>query len=245
MAPLSSPPSGPVHRASGAASGRLVVAAPASDSETVNYSSKQRSRSVPWVIGVSKSNTESLTYSQNARRDVCHQPLWVNSPVHLVKRPLPALLPRWVCRLFTLCGSLRGGMRKVFTPAAWKTVRYNRGKLGPTTAWTVTTSLTSLLLPLFTLCRINININTRCALRWARVARVAAPRAALVRLRKNGPTSALGRGEGVCAKRSFSTGRGAWSCARARVLLTGLSITPKSANSFAPSFKGSSCFITE
>lgn len=136
-------------------------------------------------------------------------------------------------------------MRKVFTPAAWKTVRYNRGKLGPTTAWTVTTSLTSLLLPLFTLCRINININTRCALRWARVARVAAPRAALVRLRKNGPTSALGRGEGVCAKRSFSTGRGAWSCARARVLLTGLSITPKSANSFAPSFKGSSCFITE
>lgn len=143
------------------------------------------------------------------------QPLWVNPPVHLVKRPLPALLPRWVCRLFTLCGSMRGGMRRVFTPAAWKTVRYNRGKLGPTTVWTVTTSLTSLLLPLFTLCR-NININTRCALRWARIARAVAPRAALVRLRKNGPTSALGRGEG-CAPNARSRQGGARGRARARI----------------------------
>ncbi len=32
--------------------------------------------------------------------------------VHLAKRPLPALLPRVVWRLVSLCGSLRGGMRR-------------------------------------------------------------------------------------------------------------------------------------
>lgn len=57
MALLSSPPWGPVQTASGAANGRLVVAARASDSETVNYSSKQRSHSAPWVIRASKTNT--------------------------------------------------------------------------------------------------------------------------------------------------------------------------------------------
>lgn len=48
---LSSPPSEPVQATSGAGNGRSVVAARASDRNTVNYSSKQRSHRVPCVLG--------------------------------------------------------------------------------------------------------------------------------------------------------------------------------------------------
>lgn len=127
---LSSPPSGPVQRASDAASGQSVDAAPGSGGETVNYSSKQRSHSVALApTGTGMKFTEpSLTCSQNVRRDVCHQPLRANSPVHLVtsfQLPFPA-----ECVGCSLCGSLRGGMRRVFflTPAACKMVLLNRGK---------------------------------------------------------------------------------------------------------------------
>lgn len=180
---LSSPPSGPVQRASDAASGQSVDAAPASGSETVNYSSKQRSHSVALAPTGMKFAEPSLTCSQNVRRDVCHQPLRANSPVHLVtsfQLPFPA-----ECVGCSLCGSLRGGMRRVFfflLQQRAKRCSQTGEKLGRTTARTVSTSLTSL--SLFTLCRINMNINTGCALSWARGARPAAPRAALVRLRK-------------------------------------------------------------
>lgn len=123
---LSSPPSGPVQRASDAASGQSVDAAPASGSETVNYSSKQRSHSV--AMAPTGMKFSSLTCSQNVRRDVCHQPLRANSPVHLVtsfQLPFPT-----ECVGCSLCGSLRGGMRRFFflTPAACKSVLLNRGK---------------------------------------------------------------------------------------------------------------------
>lgn len=61
--------------------------------------------------------------SRNLTRDVCHPSLYgANSPLHLGKRPFPALLPPaesvgW----FTLRGPRRGGMQN-FSPAAWKTV---------------------------------------------------------------------------------------------------------------------------
>lgn len=51
---LCSPPWRPVYTASGAANDRFVVAARAPESETVNYSSKHRSHSQPWVRVASK-----------------------------------------------------------------------------------------------------------------------------------------------------------------------------------------------
>lgn len=88
VALLSSPPSGPVRRASGVASCRLEVAAPASESGAVNYSSKRRSHRAPRDVEVSKSNIVSHT-----RPD--HQsPVSVTEfPGPFVKRSLPALLP--------------------------------------------------------------------------------------------------------------------------------------------------------
>lgn len=74
----SRPPSGSVQApASGAANGRLVVAARALDRETVNYSSKQRSHSVPRVTELPKTTTASLRYSQSIGQDVYPKPLWV------------------------------------------------------------------------------------------------------------------------------------------------------------------------
>lgn len=83
MSLLSSPPSGPIQAASGAASGRLVgVAARAWDRETVNYSSKQHSHSV----------AESLRWSPHIRRDVCEDPEWVRGRLQL---PAAAPLSAW------------------------------------------------------------------------------------------------------------------------------------------------------
>lgn len=114
---LTSPPSGSVQAASGAANGRLVDAARASERETVNYSSKQRSHGVPRVVRASKTNTERVP---TADRRSTGKPVWASLPVHFVKRPLPAPLRRPVRGLLSLPGALRSGMRRALPPAAWK-----------------------------------------------------------------------------------------------------------------------------
>lgn len=203
MLSFSSPPWGPVQAASGAANGWLVIAARASDRETVNYSSKH---GVPPVVRASKTNTErGQIWDKTSVTSLCG---WIRRST-LWRGRLQLSFP--LRRLVSLSGSLRGGMRRVFfLRRREERVPYNREKLGPATVWTLTTSLAWSLLPLFTLWWINININMRCALLWARVARAAAPGAALIRLRKKS-TSVLWRREGCAPNARARKWGGAWS----------------------------------
>lgn len=155
MASLSSPTSGPVRRASDAAGGRSVVAAPVSDSDTVNYSSKRRAR----VVRPGHKGTKSKRRLSYKVKNASHRPVGVL----LAKRPLPA-------------------SRSAAVPVRWspsvvlcveECVEFllrQRAKRCATTEQTRSDDrmdpfLSSLLPSLFTLRRGKFEVNTSCALR--------------------------------------------------------------------------------
>ena len=140
----------------------------------------------PWIIHQSSdlivrlgspicqiTSTACLWQSKNIWQDVYPLPLRVNSSVHFMERPLPALLPR------SVCGSLRGGMRRVFPPRQDSNNQKKNGVFA--------TGKSRLITPPPWSCRsllLNNHTNVILAISRARVARASAPRAALIWMRK-------------------------------------------------------------
>lgn len=190
---LSSPPSGTIQTASIAAGGRSVFAAPGSNSEAVNYSSKQRSHREMAVLeytGVlQKAGTQHGTSATRLPTEQIRRSTLGRDRFQLAFPPLSpsvgspsAVLGVEECKIF-------------FTPAAWKTaplqpLKHTRfhGRIHPNPRRLFPYIYTQK-------CEHYPHGVRAVALAW--IARAAAPRAALLHLRegeKNGLTSVLARG---------------------------------------------------
>lgn len=189
---LSSPPSGSIQTASRVAGGRSVFAAPGSNSEAVNYSSKQRSHREMDVLKYNsvllKAGTQHVTSvtrlptKQIRRSTLGRDRFQLSFPPLSPSVGSPSVLGVEECNFF-------------LTPAAWKTdplqpLKHTRfhGRIHPNPR--------RLFSYIYTQKYEHYPLGVRAvALAW--IARTAAPRAALLHLRegeKNGLTSVLARG---------------------------------------------------